>query len=84
MLPEKAIVGLPECPNADYANTAVTPTQMQYLLSGLLATDSWKDTVVAEIGFYRGVTTQALARHTSRRVIAVDLYIGYGGERTRS
>jgi len=52
---------------------------MQYLLSGLRATEFLENTVVVEIGCYRGVTTRVLAQHTSRRVIAIDPYIGYGG-----
>lgn len=79
LLPDKVIENLPDCPNADYSNTAVTPKQMQYLLSGLLATESYHDTVVVEIGCYRGVTTQVLAQNTARQVIAIDPYIGYGG-----
>jgi predicted O-methyltransferase YrrM len=78
-LPEKIIPNLPPAPDADYSNTAVTPIQMQHLLYALSATEHLTDTVVVEVGSYRGVTTHALARATSRKVIAVDPYIGYGG-----
>ncbi|MBO3459256.1 class I SAM-dependent methyltransferase [Aetokthonos hydrillicola Thurmond2011] len=78
-LPEKILPSLPPVPNTDYSNTAVTPVQMQYLLAALSATENLIDTVVVELGSYRGVTTQTLARATSRKVIAVDPYIGYGG-----
>jgi predicted O-methyltransferase YrrM len=78
-LPEKIVPNLPPAPDADYSNTAVTPVQMQHLLYALSATEHLTDTVVVEVGSYRGVTTQVLARATSRKVIAVDPYIGYGG-----
>jgi predicted O-methyltransferase YrrM len=78
-LPPKLITCLPPDPKADYANTAVTPIQMQHLLYALAATEPMIGTVVVELGCCRGVTTQVLARATSRRVIAVDPYIGYGG-----
>ncbi len=73
------IPNLPSAPDADYSNTAVTPVQMQHLLYALSATENLKDTVVVEVGCYRGVTTKFLANSTSRKVIAVDPYIGYGG-----
>jgi len=78
-LPEKVIPNLPPAPDADYSNTAVTPVQMQHLLYALSATEHLRDTVVVEVGSYRGVTTQVLASATSHKVIAVDPYIGYGG-----
>lgn len=78
-LPEKVIANMPPAPDVDYSNTAVTPIQMQHLLHALSATEHLKDTVVVEVGCYRGVTTQVLASATSRHVIAVDPYIGYGG-----
>ncbi|WP_017719600.1 hypothetical protein [Kamptonema formosum] len=78
-LPEKVIPNLPSAPDADYSNTAVTPVQMQHLLHALSATEHLKDTVVVEVGCYRGVTTKILANSTSRKVIAVAPYIGYGG-----
>lgn len=78
-LPEKIISNLPPPPDTDYLNTAVTPVQMQHLLYGLLATEHLTDTVVVEVGSCRGVTTQVIASATSRKVIAVDPYIGYGG-----
>jgi predicted O-methyltransferase YrrM len=78
-LPEAILPNLPPIPDVDYSNTAVTPIQMQHLLAGLSATEHLKDTVVVEIGCYRGLTTKTLAKATSRRVIAIDPYIGYGG-----
>lgn len=78
-LPEKILPNLPPAPDADYSNTAVTPVQMQHLLYALSATEHLTNTVVVEVGSYRGVTTQVLAKATSRKVIAVDPYIGYGG-----
>lgn len=78
-LPEKIIPNLPSAPDADYSNTAVTSIQMQHLLYALSATEHLTDTVIVEVGSYRGVTTQFLAKTTCRKVIAVDPYIGYGG-----
>lgn len=78
-LPEKLIPNLPPAPGVDYSNTAVTPVQMQHLLYALSATEHLIDTVIVEVGCYRGVTTQVIASATSRKVIAVDPYIGYGG-----
>jgi predicted O-methyltransferase YrrM len=78
-LPEILLPNLPVIPDLDYSNTAVTPLQMQHLLSALSATEHFADTVVVEVGSYRGVTTQILAKATSRKVIAVDPYQGYGG-----
>jgi predicted O-methyltransferase YrrM len=78
-LPELIIPDLPTSPNLDYANTAVTPIQMQHLLCALAATEHLKDTVIVELGAYRGITTQSLASATSRQVVAIDPYIGYGG-----
>ncbi|MBE9039850.1 class I SAM-dependent methyltransferase [Oscillatoriales cyanobacterium LEGE 11467] len=78
-LPEILLPNLPSSPELDDLSTAVTSLQMQHLLSALSATEHLKNTVVVEVGSYRGVTTQVLAKATSRKVIAVDPYIGYGG-----
>ena len=78
-LPPKINSNLPETPTIDYQNTAVTPIQMQHLLEAVSATEHLTDTVIVEVGCFRGVTTQALAKATSRQVIAVDPYIGYSG-----
>lgn len=78
-LPEKLISNLHPAPAADWSNTAVTELQMQHLLYGLSLTESLPDTVVVEVGSYRGVTTRLLAKATSRKLIAVDPFIGYGG-----
>lgn len=80
-LPQKLIFNLPPVPQADYLNTAVTPIQMQYLLAGLEVSESIPNSVVVEVGCYRGATTQVIAQNTSRNVIAIDPYIGYGGEK---
>lgn len=78
-LSEKITPNLPPAPTTDYSNTAVTPVQMQHLLYALSTTEHLANTVVVEVGCYRGVTTQVLASATSRKSIAVDPYIGYGG-----
>lgn len=78
-LPEKTIPNLPVPPNLDYSKTAVTSLQMQYLLQALSATEHLTDSVIVEVGCYLGVTTRCLASATSRLVVAVDPYIGYGG-----
>ncbi|MGD0497918.1 MAG: class I SAM-dependent methyltransferase [Bryobacteraceae bacterium] len=66
-------------PAYDAANTAVTPVQMEYLLQSLRSTEELGETVVVEIGSYRGETTRLFAMCTNRTVIAVDPFIGYGG-----
>jgi Methyltransferase domain len=78
-LPELIIPDLPPSPEFDFSNTAVTQIQMQHLLAALSATEYLKDTVIVELGAYRGITTRLLAGSTSRQVIAVDPFIGYGG-----
>jgi predicted O-methyltransferase YrrM len=78
-LPEKLLKDLPATVDAKYTDTAVTPLQMQYLLATLSTTEHLQDTVVAEIGSYRGITTQVLAKATARKLISIDPYIGYGG-----
>jgi predicted O-methyltransferase YrrM len=59
--------------------TAVTPEQYRCLWAALRATERLADTDVVEVGAYRGVTTRFLAEHTRRQVVAVDPFIGYGG-----
>lgn len=70
---------LPALPVADWDSTSVTPTQMRHLLRAVAETESLAGTVIVEVGCFRGVTTRCLAGATSRRVIAVDPYQGYGG-----
>ncbi len=60
-------------------DTAVTPEQYQCLSAALWTTEHLASTSVVEVGAYRGVTTRFLAAHTARPVIAVDPFIGYGG-----
>lgn len=87
---EKYKLPLKEIPvdNADFngflstvswQETAVTPTQMHYLLNALNQVKSWEDTCVVEIGCCRGVTTEILGKFTAQPVIGVDPFIGYGG-----
>lgn len=78
-LPEKMLPALPKPPPAAWADTAVTPVQMSYLLAGLGEVQTISDVVVVELGSYRGVTTRALALATPMRIIAIDPYTGYGG-----
>jgi predicted O-methyltransferase YrrM len=78
-LPEILWEDLPRLPEVDWESTAVTPLQMQHLLRAVEATDFLDDTVIVEVGCFRGVTTRCLARATNRTVIAVDPYEGYGG-----
>ncbi|MDJ0674823.1 MAG: class I SAM-dependent methyltransferase [Calothrix sp. MO_167.B42] len=78
-LSEKIIPNLPHVPHVDWSNTAVTPLQMQNLLYALSITEHLNDTVIVEVGCYRGATTKCLASATSRKIIAVDPFIGYGG-----
>src|SRR3954463_14025910 len=59
--------------------TAVTPEQYRCLWAALRATDHLAGTCFVEIGAYHGVTTRFLAEHAGRPVVAVDPFIGYGG-----
>jgi predicted O-methyltransferase YrrM len=59
--------------------TAVTPEQYRCLWAALRATEHLADTDVVEVGAYHGITTRFLAENTRRQVIAVDPFIGYGG-----
>ena len=52
----------------------VSDIQLKYLLKAVEETECFKDTVIVEIGAYRGGTTMCLAQKTSRKVIAVDMY----------
>jgi hypothetical protein len=75
-LPEKVLAGLPE---VAWENTSVTLLQMRHLLHALAMTEHLAGTVVVEVGAYRRETTRCLARATSRTIVAVDPFIGYGG-----
>jgi hypothetical protein len=79
-LPERVLADLPALDDEiAWQNTSVTPLQMQHLLHALALSDRFTDTVVVEVGSFRGETTRCLARATARTVIAVDPYSGYGG-----
>lgn len=65
-------------PDYNQSETAVTPDQMSALLCGVHETNHLTEPIV-EVGAYRGVTTETLARTTPRRLFAVDPYAGYGG-----
>lgn len=77
-LPSQTLTELPDLPEADWNDTAVTPKQMRYLFQ---ACEYTSDTgVCIEVGSFRGVTTRALGQYIyPRRVYAVDPYTGYGG-----
>jgi predicted O-methyltransferase YrrM len=77
-LPRRVIDGLPDAPAVDWSDTDVQPEQLRHLIWGLERTEPLGGAVV-EVGAYRGVTTACLASRTSRRYVAVDPYIGYGG-----
>ncbi len=79
-IPDAHFRNLPSEPvGVDWAETSVTPFQMRHLIEALKLTEGMMETVVAEIGSYRGETTRCLAQHTNRPLIAVDPYSGYGG-----
>jgi hypothetical protein len=59
-------------------DSAVTAEQLACLLACLEDTEPLGG-VVVEVGSYRGATTGALAGRTSRKVIPVDPFVGYGG-----
>lgn len=58
-------------------DTAVTSSQIELLKIAINETKTLTEPI-AEIGSYRGVTTQILAMSTERLVYAIDPYIGYG------
>jgi predicted O-methyltransferase YrrM len=70
---------LPALPAIDWDETSVTPPQMGHLLRALAMTEALADTVIVEVGSFRGETTRCLAGATRRKVVAVDPYQGYGG-----
>ncbi len=78
-LPERVLGDLPELPQVRWDDTSVTPIQMQHLVKALELTEHLADTVVVEVGCFRGETTRCLASATSRTIVAVDPYQGYGG-----
>lgn len=69
---------LPEVPNYDRCDTAVTPIQMRVLVAAMDHAQSRRGQPV-EIGAYRGVTTSILAKRSPGPYFAVDPFIGYGG-----
>ena len=71
----------PACPSRPRSSgpTLRRPLQMRHLLHALAITEHLAGTVVVEVGAYRGETTRCLARATSRTLVAVDPFIGYGG-----
>jgi predicted O-methyltransferase YrrM len=69
----------PPAPPPPAGDTAVTPDQYCCLWAALHATEILTGTCIVEIGAYRGTTTRFLAQNTSRPVIAIDPFIGYGG-----
>jgi hypothetical protein len=77
-LPGLQLADLPQVPEIEWSNTSVTRLQMQYILAGLNDTEKLGGPVV-EIGSYRGATTKCMALATSRDIICVDPFIGYGG-----
>lgn len=70
---------LPPRPEASWSETQVSAVQATYLLWGLGVTQ-WIDGVVVEVGAWRGVTTEYLAKATTKEVLAIDPYIGDANE----
>jgi hypothetical protein len=79
LIPEKNRPDATESPILEWKETAVVAPQMSHLLVGLRDTEQFADTVVVEIGSFRGITTRCLAEHTRRKLVAVDPFTGYGG-----
>ena len=63
------------------ADTAVTENQWKLIDLALTATEKL-DAPIVEVGSYRGVSTERLAKGTKRQVYAVDPFIGYGGSQS--
>jgi hypothetical protein len=80
-LPQRAPETLPDIPEIDEEDTAVTRGQMRYLIEAArTAGESVSEGVFVKVGCYRGVTTRCLAKAIApRRVIGVDPFIGWGG-----
>jgi predicted O-methyltransferase YrrM len=80
-LPSQSLGSLPDVPDFDQNDTAVTPTQMRYLIEVCCqCVEQHEEGKFVEIGCYRGVTTKILAQVVSpREYIAVDPYMGWGG-----
>lgn len=78
-LPERTFDGLPPAPEVDWSNTSVTPDQMRHLLRALALAEALPPGPIVEVGCFRGETTRSLALATSRQLVAVDPYQGYGG-----
>jgi len=80
-LPLKEVPVLPATKGYDGTNTAVTELQARYLLAAVEATEGMVQTIIVELGSYRGATTRLLALATKRQVVAVDPFIGYGASK---
>lgn len=70
------LLGTP--PLYDRTDTAVTGEQAVCLISALRCTEHMTEPVI-EVGCYRGVTTELIATNTTRKLIGVDPFTGYGG-----
>jgi len=68
---------LPSVPDFDKRKTAISSKLMQYLIAALEHTEYMDDTVIVEVGSYKGETTKCLAHATHRKVITVDPYFSY-------
>ncbi len=79
VIPRMERPGLPPAPDFDSSQTAVVSEHIQYLLAGLSFTERFAQSVVVEVGSFKGVTTNCLAQATQRTLVAVDPYFGYGG-----
>lgn len=70
----KHIDGIPDYELGSRSEYSVTDDQMKYLLHACNFTEYLSDTIIVEVGSFRGETTSALAKHTKRMIIAVDKY----------
>jgi predicted O-methyltransferase YrrM len=69
-------IGKPaEVPEASWEDTQVTPQQASYLLKALEMADNSGQCIV-EVGSWRGVTTEYLAKATNAPLVAIDPFIG--------
>jgi len=78
-IPNQPLDGLSGIAPERRADTDVTANQMQHLLAALRATEHLQNTAIVEVGCFRGVSTREFALATSRKLIGVDPFIGYGG-----
>lgn len=78
ILPQKEMAHFSLERGDELEDTAVTSGQIALLEAGTRETEGIASDI-AEVGSYRGVSTLRIAQLTSRKIHAVDPFVGYGG-----